>query len=680
MKMVVIRNRLHAACRSLSLSLSRLRERVGVRADFARASPPRPHPVPRGGQGAKAASLVLAALLAGCGGSGPVQPDAGASFQLTILHLNDHHSNLQPRSGTVQLDDGSGRRVPVAMEVGGFARVAGALDELSAAAGPNVLRLHAGDALTGTLYFNRAGAPGEADAALMDVACFDAFTLGNHEFDKGDTALKDFLDRLAAGRCPVPVLSANVQFGARSALHASRAPGMVRPSVVLARGGQDIGIVGLTVAYKTKVSSAPDPDTQFEDEAAAAQREIDRLAARGVNKIIVLSHIGYQADLLLAQRLRGVDVIVGGDSHTLLGSPAMAQAGIGTPTASYPARVQDAGGQPVCVVQAGEFSQVLGELRVRFDAQGKVLECSGTPHVLMGEDMRVDGRAPDAALQQQLAASRAATGFLRATRPSAAAAAALAPFEARVAGFARTPVALVPEELCARRVPGGPGSADYGRSSSACNAEGRVGQHGGDIQQLVAQAYLDMARRSYGGADVALQHAGGVRTPLAGTVTAEAIVGVLPFGNTLWRLTVSGAELKDMLEDGIEAVWGPGGSTGPYPYAAGLRFEVDVTRPRGERIARLQIHDPASDTWGALDAARMYRLFVPQYTARGGDRNLTLAGVPPERRLDIGVLDADLLLDWIELQPRDTATGLPLLARLPAGSYSTQRFTDLQRN
>lgn len=623
------------------------------------------------------AALALGTLLAGCGGSGPVQPLANnPAFELTVLHINDHHSHLQPRTATAQLDDGSGRRVPVTMEVGGFARVVGALEALSAAAGPHVLRLHAGDALTGTLYFERAGAPGEADAALMETACFDAFTLGNHEFDKGDAVLKGFLDRLAAGRCPVPVLSANVQFGAASALHESRAPGRVRPSVVVRRGGQSIGIVGLTVAYKTQVSSAPDPGTRFEDEATAAQREIDRLTARGIDKIILLSHVGHEAELRLAARLRGVDVIVGGDSHTLLGPPAMAQAGLGTPTADYPVRTRNADGQPVCVVQAAEFSQVLGELRVAFNARGNVLSCSGTAHVLVGEAMRVDGREPAPALAQQLAASRAATGFLRVTEPSAAALAALAPFEARVATFARTPVAVVPWELCARRVPGGPGSVDWGRSSAACNAEGHVDRYGGDIQQLVAQAYLDVARLRYGGADVALQHGGGVRTPLLGTVTAGQVIGVLPFGNTLWRLTVSGAELKGMLEDGIEAVWGPGGSTGPYPYAAGLRFEVDVSRPRGERISGLQVHDPASDSWDALNATRMYRLFVPQYTARGGDRNLTLAGVPPERRLDIGVLDADLLLDWMAQQPRDTATGLPLLARLPDSRYSTQRFTD----
>jgi len=85
--------------------------------------------------------------------------------------------------------------VDVAVDAGGFARVTAAIAEL-AGQSPNVLKLHAGDAITGTLYFNRAGTDGEADAALMNTVCFDAFTLGNHEFDKGDTGLKGFLDLL----------------------------------------------------------------------------------------------------------------------------------------------------------------------------------------------------------------------------------------------------------------------------------------------------------------------------------------------------------------------------------------------------------------------------------------------------------------------------------------------------
>lgn len=148
-----------------------------------------------------------------------------------------------------------------------------------------------------------------------------------------------------------------------------------------------------------------------------------------------------------------------------------------------------------------------------FDADGNVTQCAGTPHVLIGDNFTIGGKAPTEAESKALQASVAATGFLRVTQPSTAATATLQPFKDRVAVFNRTQVAVAPEELCSRRVPGGAGSTDYSRSSAACNAEGSVSARGGDIQQLVAQAYLDVANARYGGADISLQSGGGVRIP-----------------------------------------------------------------------------------------------------------------------------------------------------------------------
>ena len=153
------------------------------------------------------------------------------NYTLTLLHINDHHSSLEPRRKTLTLRL-DGVPTPVSVEAGGFARVSAAVKALASEAGTDVITLHAGDALTGTLYFDRAGVPGEADAALMNTVCFDAFTLGNHEFDKGDSTLKGFLDFLGAGPCKTSVLSANVRFADASALHPRRAPGRVSPSVV----------------------------------------------------------------------------------------------------------------------------------------------------------------------------------------------------------------------------------------------------------------------------------------------------------------------------------------------------------------------------------------------------------------------------------------------------------------
>ena len=621
----------------------------------------------------RAAALALAAagLLSACGGS----DDAPQPYTLTLLHINDHHSTLESKSKTLQLDAGSGTAVAVAVDAGGFARVTTAFDELAKAAGANVLKLHAGDALTGTLYFNRAGADGEADAALMNTVCFDAFALGNHEFDKGDAGLKGFLDQLRKGSCKTPALSANVKWGANSALNAARAPGAVLPSTVLERGGQKIGIVGLTIAHKTKISSSPDADTTFEDETVAAQRQIDLLRAQGVNKIVLLSHIGYELDKQVAAQLSGVDVVVGGDSHTLLGPDTLKARGVGNPAGSYPTRLTDKDGKTVCVVQAWEYAQVVGELKVTFDERGDVQSCSGTPHVLIGDNFTIAGKAPTAAEITALQASVAASGFLRNTQPQAAALAVLKPYQDRVAVFNKAVVAIAPAELCSRRVPGGPGSVDFSRSSAACNAQGSVSLRGGDIQQLVAQAYLDVANAQYGGADISLQSGGGVRIPLLGPVTAAQAIQVLPFGNMLFRLDVTGQEVKGMLEDGLEAVYGPGGSTGPYPYTGGMRFDVNAAAAKGQRVSAIEVRNRTTGAWATLDSAKTYRLFVLSFNATGGDGYKTLAAVPAARRLDIGVLDADVFFNYIETQPKDAASGLPLLSRLPLELYSTRNFT-----
>ena len=613
---------------------------------------------------------VAIAVLAACGGGS--DDDNSKSAPLTILHINDHHTALASKTATLQLPV-DGKTTAVTVDAAGFPRVTAAIDAI-AAKSDQVLKLHAGDAITGTLYFNRAGADGQADMAMMNTVCFDAYTLGNHEFDKGDTGLKGILDRLKSGSCNTPVLSANVQFGAGSALNASRAPGVVKPSTIVERGGQKIGIIGLTIAQKTKASSSPDKDTLFEDEVTAAQREIDMLQTQGVQRIVLLSHIGYDYDKQLAAKLRGVDVIVGGDSHTLLGPDALKTLGVGTPGGAYPTRTTDKDGKPVCVVQAWEYSQVVGELKVQFDKNGVVTECVGTPHVLIGDQFKIGGKDVTEAQRTAIVNSVNASGFLRMTTPSAKAQTVLQPFADKVAGFNATKVAVAPRELCSRRVPGGAGTMDYSRSSAACNTEGSVSLRGGDIQQLVAQAYLEVANRSYGGADISLQSGGGVRVPLTGEVTAANAIQVLPFGNMLYRLNVTGTEVKAMLEDGLEAVYGAGGSTGPYPYTGGLRFDVNAAATLGSRVTGIEVRDATTGSWAALDASKTYRLFVLSFNANGGDGYKTLAAVPAARRLDIGVLDADVFFNYIESQPKDASTGLPVLQRLTTDLYSTKSF------
>ncbi|XVJ70237.1 MAG: bifunctional metallophosphatase/5'-nucleotidase [Rhizobacter sp.] len=605
-------------------------------------------------------SLVLTVLvtsgLVACGGS-----DGGEPIELTILHVNDHHSRLDAETTTLRLQNASGTRESVTVDFGGFARVKQAIDDIAATKN-HVLKLHAGDAITGDLYYTLD--EGKSDAALMNTVCFDAMAVGNHEFDNGDAGLKKFVDFLWTGSCRTPVLSANLKTGASSPL--GTAGQYVRPSTVLSRGGQRFGVVGLTIAEKTKTSSRPDATTTFENEVVAAQREIDRLRGEGVDKIILLSHYTYQGDQAIARQLSGVDVIVGGDSHTLLGPNSLADYGL-TPSGAYPTQTTDKDGKNVCVVQAWQYSYAVGELTIKFDAKGDVSSCVGTPHVLVGDTPRRGSTAVAGADLTAMRADLAAAKGLRVTALSTTATNALAPFKTAKDAFGNFKAGVASENICLRRVPGTKRDATRSALGDACNKDARVIANGGDAQQLVAQVFLDRGRQ-FGGADIALQNGGGVRVDLAaGDLTVGRIYTMLPFKNTLVRLNMSGSEVKAALEDGIDFLLAGSGNTGAYPYAAGLRFTIDLNQPKGSRVRDLQFKN-ATAQWVAFDLSANYRLITNNFLADGGDGYATLKNITGARREDTFLDYAEPFLDYVRARAS--------IGRLAVSDYSTQGFTD----
>lgn len=612
---------------------------------------------------ASVAALSLVSLVA-CGG-GDDDDTPAEPLDITILHVNDHHSRLDAETINLQLLNAAGTRERVTVDLGGFPRVVAAIEEL-AAASTNVIKIHAGDATTGDLYFNLT--EGEADAALMNEVCFDSFTVGNHEFDYGDAGLKQFIDFLHAGDCKTPVLSANISFGDDSPLHPSRAPDHVRPSLVIERDGQKIGLVGLTIAEKTQNASRPDDGTLLTDELAAAQAEIDRLKAQGINKIVLQSHAGYALENQLAAQLDGVDVIVGGDSHTLLGPASMEDYGL-NPAGDYPTRLTDRNGKPVCVVQAWQYSYVVGELKVSFDAQGEVTSCTGTPHVLISDAFRRGSTPVDDADRAAMLADVAASEVLRVTAPDADATAVLQPYAEQKAAFGSDVVGQASTNLCLRRVPGT--RLDPTRSSlgAVCNQDADVIAHGGDIQQIVAEAFLQGAREFFD-ADLSIQNGGGVRADVpAGDVTVQDVYTVLPFKNTLVQLEATGAEVKAALEDAIDGVVA-NNNTGGYPYTGGLRFDVDLSQPKGSRLSNLQIR-AADGSYAAFDLNASYQVATTNFLADGQDFYATLGTITGARRSDVGLDYAEVLLRYFENQPGNT------LNKLPVADYSTQGFVDL---
>lgn len=605
--------------------------------------------------------LAMALLVAGCNSSSSsnVPDDQSPELSLTLLHINDHHSRLQPNTGADLRFNGQTTRV----ETGGFPRVVAKMRELSAGR-DDVLQLHAGDAITGTLFYTLF--KGEADAELMNEVCFDAFVLGNHEFDDSDAGLARFLSTLNApgAPCRTPVISANVVPEIGTPLAPTAIDDFFEPYVIHDVAGQRVGIIGLTIANKTRNSSSPLRSTQFLDETTTAQRYIDELTGMGVNKIVLLTHLQYINDLRLAESLRGVDVIIGGDSHTLLGE-AFADFGL-NPQAPYPTLTIDLDGNSVCVAQAWQYSEVVGELKVNFDGRGRVTACEGTPHLLLGDTFQ---RAPESggareelsgAARQEVLDLIAATPELSIVTPDPVADAKLAVFATQVDVLKETVIGQVTEDLCIERIPG------QGRSSLAnpsCSATGTV-PRGGDIPQLVTRAYRE---RSFE-ADVAIQNAGGVRVDVpAGPYTIGDAYTLLPFANTLVNLDLSGAEIRQVLEEAVDFAITPGGSTGAYPYASGVRWKVNLNAPFGGRLLDLEVKLKGANAWSPIDEGATYKVVTNSFIAAGRDGYLTFGKATEEgRTVDTFIDYAQGFIDYIE----QDAGGV--LSREPLDEYSTQ--------
>lgn len=612
----------------------------------------------------------------------PGEPGAAPSepISVTILHVNDHHSHLAEESfdfdvSALQLAQSANANgdpiTEVEVSYGGIPRMVELFDRLTGNS-ENVLKVHAGDAITGTLFNTLY--KGVADAQLMNLVCFDVFELGNHEFDMGDAGLASFLDALDDGVCKTDVLGANVVPGPASPLLARE---YIKPYVIKTMNSQKIGIIGINVRQKTQVSSRPDPGTVLLDEVTTAQQYVDELQEMGINKIIVVTHQGYSADMAMAAQLTGVDAIVGGDSHSLLGSEGLRDLGF-SPEGEYPTVVQNADGDDVCIVQAWEYSHVVGELTIDFDENGVVSSCGGTPHILVGTTFSYtydpDTTVANNSVTRTLSVADA-DGFtigqallsvdeVVLVEEDQFASAILAGFAAQVDVLSEEVIGGASQNLCLARFPGDT------RGQPLCTPA-ETYRNGSDISNIVAQAFLAVTPT----ADIGFQNAGGVRINIPmGDITIADAYTLLPFSNTMVVLTLTGQEIIDSLEEGLSNVLDSGGSTGAYPYAAGLRYVVDTSMPRGSRIANVEINPRLAGAWAPINSGTSYGMVTNDFlAASGGDGYATLKRVFDEGRVvDTQTEYAQGFVDYVNL-----LTGNALMLQKPAlDAYSTQNYID----
>ncbi|MDH7516488.1 MAG: metallophosphoesterase, partial [Bacteroidota bacterium] len=224
---------------------------------------------------------------------------------ITILHVNDTHSNLLPSGPR---DAGT-----LAQNAGGIARLSTYLEE-SRADDPDLLFLHAGDASVGDLMYNAL--LGMLELELLETMGLNAMALGNHEFDLGAPILEAVLD---SANVSFPLLSAN--FTLLDSTLASLDL-RVMPETIFDVKGHKIGVFGLTTPTTNILSNAYPyvafADTLIPDLASAS---VQSLRAQGCEAVILLSHLGLNGDILIAEQIPGVDLIIGGHDHRAMDAP-----------------------------------------------------------------------------------------------------------------------------------------------------------------------------------------------------------------------------------------------------------------------------------------------------------------------------------------------------------------------
>jgi len=473
---------------------------------------------------------------------------AGSSFAdytLNILHFNDWHSRIE---GNNKYESTCSAEEETKGEcIGGAGRLVTAIaQERKKLDGQNVLLLNAGDSFQGSLFYITY--KGAAEEEFLNQIKPDAVTLGNHEFDDGESALVPYLDK-----AKFPIVSANVVPNDKSG-----AAGKIKPSIVLEVGGQKIGIVG-AVTNDTPELASPGPNIAIADDVKSITAEVEKLKAQGVNKIIAVTHIGYNRERDVIAKIPGIDIVVGGHSHTLLSNTDPKAAG------PYPTMVDNPDGYKVPVVQAASYSKYLGEFKVVFDDNGVVKEASGDPIFL---DKSI---TPDPAVLARIKELGA-------------------------------PIEELKNKEVAETTKPIDGSRDNCRAREC------------EMGNLVSDAILDRVKGQ--GIEIVISNGGGLRASIdQGTVTMGEVLTVLPFQNTLATFQISGKDLVTGLESGLSQIED---GAGRFPQVAGLKYSFDKSvAPNAGRVKSVEVME--NGAWTPINPDKDYLVATNNYVRQGGD-------------------------------------------------------------
>jgi 5'-nucleotidase len=514
--------------------------------------------------------------------------DSLGPVKVKVLAINDFHGNLKPPQGGIRINDPANPGKTINVAAGGAEHMATAVAELRAK-NPNHVFVAAGD-LIGATPLLSALFRDEPTVESLSLMGLEVSAVGNHEFDKGRAELL----RMQSGGChptegckgPNPFKGASYKYLAASTVDVATGQTLLPPYFIKSFEGVPVAFIGLTLkATPSMVVPSGVAGLKFNDEAHTVNALVPELRAKGIEAIVVLIHEG------------------------------------GVPDGDY----------NECPGISGPIVAVVKQ----FD---KAVDAVITGHTHRAYNCRIDGRLVTSGDKYGTIVTEIDLVLDPRTRDVMSAGANN--IIVRSAAFAKDPVqtALIAQydKLAGpltQRVIGRIG-APLPRDTNAAG-ESVIGQ-------VIADSQLAAAKDA--GAQIALLNPGGVRAALPksadGQVRFEEIYTVLPFNNELVTLTLTGAQVLQLLEQ----QWR--GQTGGrvMHVSQGFGYTWDNSRPAGARV----VPGSAKLNGQALDPAADYRVTVNVFMADGGD-NFTILKQGRDRRT--GILDVDALELYIKSRP-----------------------------
>lgn len=543
------------------------------------------------------AALAAIALGACSAHLTPAAPVAGsAPIEVQILAFNDFHGNLQtPEPVEVTEPDGTKHTITT----GGVAHLAAALAELRVGHA-NSVTVSAGDTI-GASPLISANYLDEPTIDAMGLLHLEIDSVGNHEFDRGADELK----RMQSGGCAKftrrvpcalePFAGASFRYLAANVVEADGST--IFPATAIKRfdtpaGPITIGFIGETLKGTANiVTPSGVHGLTFKDEADTANALVPVLKAQGADAIVLLIHQGGKTPTFTTGN--GCEGLYGEILPILARlDPAIATVISGHTHWAYVCRGTQQTGAGRLLTSAGKYGYFLTDLTLEFDPATHRLISQEARNMVVGNGEHGTDPAEQALVDRY--------------------AAAVAPIGSRIIGRLSAPA---------------PHAVDDFESSAS---------------DLVADSMLAATRGAAdGGAQLALVNATGVRVDLPGGDLKYAdAFAMMPFGNNLVVMTLTGEQLKTVLEQAYRSKVRPGlNRPSALAPSAGFTYSVDMTKPVGARVSDLRLDGRP------IDPAAGYRVVVNNYLASGGD-SLT-AFTSGTNLTDKGVIDLDALVAWI---------------------------------